>query len=57
MDHFEILAKGQSDIQWKVKETMLIKDLKPTLNEYVSSKKLNLYVFFFTAIVSYQLIS
>ena len=27
----------------KIKETLLIKDLKPTLNEYVSSEKLCLY--------------
>ena len=39
-DHFEILAKGRSDTHCKIKETLLIKDLKLTLNEYVSSKKL-----------------
>ena len=44
-DHFEILAKGRSDIHCKIKETLLIKDLKPTLNEYVSSEKLCLLVF------------
>ena len=31
-DHFEILAKGQYDIHCKIKETLLIKYLKPTLN-------------------------
>ena len=42
-DHFEILAKGRSDTYCKIKETLLIKDLKPTLNEYVSTEKLCLY--------------
>ena len=31
-DHFEILAKGRSDTHCKVTETMLIQELKPTLN-------------------------
>ena len=39
-DHFEVLGKGRSDTQCKIKETLLIKDLKPTLNEYVSSERL-----------------
>ena len=39
-DHFEILAKELSDTHCKIKETLLIKDLKPTLNVYVSSEKL-----------------
>ena len=38
-DHFEILAIRCSD----VKETLLIKDLKPALNENVGSGKLFLY--------------
>ena len=42
-DHFEILAKGRSDIHWKIKETLLIQELKPTLNDNVSSEKLYLY--------------
>ena len=42
-DHFEVLAKGRFDTHRKIKETMLIKDLKPTLNEYLSSEKLCLY--------------
>ena len=42
-DHFEVLAKGRSDTHCKIKETLLIKDLKPTLNEYVSSERLCLY--------------
>ena len=42
-DHFEVLANGRSDTHCKIKETLLIKDLKPTLNEYVSSERLCLY--------------
>ena len=44
-DHFEILAKGCSDNHCKIKETLLIQELKPTLNEdvHVSSEKLYLY--------------
>ena len=42
-DHFEILAKGRSDTHCKIKETLLIQELKPTLNDTVSSKKLYLY--------------
>ena len=36
-DHFEILADGQSDMHCKIKERLLIRDLKPTLNENVGS--------------------
>ena len=42
-DHFGILAKGRSGIHCKIKETLLIKELKPTLNDNVSSEKLYLY--------------
>ena len=42
-DHFEILATGQSDIHCKIKETLLIRDLKPALNENVGSEKSVLY--------------
>ena len=38
-DHFDILATGQSDINCKIKETLLIRDLKPALNENVGSEK------------------
>ena len=38
-DHFDILATGQSDIRCKIKETLLIRDLKPALNENVGSEK------------------
>ena len=30
-DHFDILATGQSDIHCKIKETLLIRGLKPAL--------------------------
>ena len=36
-DHFEILASGPCDSQCKIKETLLIRDLKPALNENVGS--------------------
>ena len=42
-DHFDILATGQSDTYFKIKETLLIRDLKPVLNENVGSEKLLLY--------------
>ena len=42
-DHFEILAKDRSDTHCKIKETLLIQELKPTLNDTVSSDKLYLY--------------
>ena len=42
-DHFDILAKGRSDVHCKIKETLLIRDLKPALNENVGSEKLYLY--------------
>ena len=42
-DHFEILANGQCDLQCKIKETLLIRDLKPALNENVGSENLLLY--------------
>ena len=42
-DHFEILAKGRSDTHSKIKEILLIQELKPTLNDTVSSEKLYLY--------------
>ena len=42
-DHFEILAIGRSDIHSRIKESLLIKDLKPLLNENVGSEKLFFY--------------
>ena len=37
-DHFEILATGRSDMHCKIKESLLIRDLKPALNENVGSE-------------------
>ena len=31
-DHFDILARGKSDTHCNIKETLLIRDLKPALN-------------------------
>ena len=42
-DHFDILPKGRSDTHSKIKETLLIRELKPTLNDKVSCEKLYLY--------------
>ena len=42
-DHFEILASGRSDMHCKIKESLLIRDLKPALNENVGSERLHLY--------------
>ena len=42
-DHFEILASGQCDLQCRIKETLLIRDLKPALNENVGNENLLLY--------------
>ena len=42
-NHFEILATGRSDMHCKIKESLLIRDLKSTLNENVGSEKLYLY--------------
>ena len=43
MGLFEILATGSSYVHCKIKETLLIKDLKPALNENVGSEKLFRY--------------
>ena len=43
LDYFDILATGQSDIHCKIKETLLIRNLKPTLNENIGSEKLLLH--------------
>ena len=42
-DHFDILASGKPDFHCKIKETLLIQELKPSLNVNVSSEKLLLY--------------
>ena len=36
-DHFDILATGQSDIHCKIKETLLIRDLKPALDKMLAA--------------------
>ena len=41
--YFDILTTGKSDLQCKIKETLLISELKPSLNENVGSEKLFLY--------------
>ena len=42
-DHFDILASGKTDYHCKIKETLLIQELKPALTVNVSSEKLILY--------------
>ena len=42
-DHFDILATRQSHIHWKIKEALLIRDLKPALNENIGREKVLLY--------------
>ena len=42
-DHFDIFATGQTDTHCKIKEVLLIRDLKPALNENIGSEKLLLY--------------
>ena len=32
-EHFDILARGKSDTHCQIKETLLIRDLKPAPNE------------------------
>ena len=39
-----LITKGRSDTHCKIKETLLIQELKPTLNDTVSNEKLYLYV-------------
>ena len=45
-DHFEILATGRSSIHCRIEESLLIKDLKPSLNENVGSENLFSLLFF-----------
>jgi len=43
-DYFEILATGRSNMHCKIKEFLLIRDLKPALNKNVGGgEKLHLY--------------
>jgi len=43
--HFDILAKGQSDTHCKIKETLIIRELRPTLSDNVSREKLYIYIY------------
>ena len=53
-DNLDILATGRSDIHCKIKETLLIRDLKPAVNENVGSEKffslLTLYMYMYVYI-------
>ena len=42
---FEAYQSYESNTHCKIKETLLIQELKPTLNDNVSSEKLYLYQF------------
>ena len=42
-DHFDILASGKTDYHCKIKETLLIHELKPAFKINFSSEKLMLY--------------
>ena len=42
-DHFGILVRWRLDTHCKKKETLLIKDLKPSLNKNVCGEKLDLF--------------
>ena len=42
-DHFDILASGKTDSHCKIKETLFIQELKPSLNVNISSEKLLLF--------------
>ena len=42
-DHFDILVSGKTYQHCKIKETLLIQELKPSLNVNIFSDKLSLY--------------
>ncbi|KAL9971668.1 hypothetical protein ACROYT_G017865 [Oculina patagonica] len=42
-DHFEILASGKTDLHCKIKETLYINELQPSLNANIDSERLLLY--------------
>ena len=42
-DHFDILVSGKTDSHLKIKETLFIQELKPSLNVNISSEKLLLF--------------
>ena len=54
-DHFDILATGRSDLHCKIKETLLIRELQPALNENVGSEKLFLYLLGFVCFADFIL--
>ena len=56
-DHFEVLASGCCDLHCKIKETLFIWDLKPTLNDNVGSEKLSVALLALTFCFHYCLIS
>ena len=53
-DHFYILATRESDLQCKIKEILLISELKPSLNENVGSEKLFLQLLISTGSINYR---
>ena len=42
-DHFDILSSGKTDFHCKIKETLFIQELKPSLNVNISSERLLLF--------------
>ena len=46
-DYFQVLANGSSDLHCKIKETLLIRDLKPALNENGQFSLLSIYLTIF----------
>ena len=59
-DHFEILARGRSDTHCKIKETLLIRDLQPSLNKMSAVKNFtffSLHAFPFICKFFYYLLS
>ena len=42
-DHFDILVSGKTDFHCKIKETLFIQELQPSLNVNIGSEKLLLF--------------
>ena len=42
-DHFDILVLSKTDYHYKIKETLLIQELKPAFNVNITREKLSLY--------------
>ena len=64
-DHFQVLANSSSDLHCKIKKTLLIRDLKPALNENFGSEicgfikrlvftAIYLSYYFYLILISYQ---